>query len=327
MIFVSRKFVAEWGFPGHGRLMDALRDPYPAVEALLRRFRAQRPLRGGSLLMTVFGDAVAPRGARVSLGSLIGLAAPFGLAERLVRTSVARLAADGWLTALIRGRRSEYRLSDTGHGLFAEATERIYAVSPGTWDGCWTLLAVPPGGGARAQLRERLRWSGFGQLAPGVFVHPSLAVPRARSWLPADGGADGWLFTSRGEDLAADRRLAAAAWDWAELARRYRRFRDAFAPIEACGALRHLSPQSAFVVRTLLIHEYRKIHLRDPLLPPALLPEDWIGTEAYALCRRLYAAVFNAAEGHLDAHASTLDGALPSAGPEAFARFGGLTAP
>ena len=303
--------------------MDALRDPYPAVTALLRRFRAQRPLRGGSLLMTVFGDAIAPRGARVSLGSLIGLAAPFGLAERLVRTSVARLAADGWLTPLKRGRRSEYRLSDTGHGRFAEATERIYAVSPGAWDGSWTLLAVPPGGGARAELRERLRWSGFGQLAPGVFVHPSASAQRSHRDRPAEG----WLFTSRGEDLAADRRLAAAAWDWAELARRYRRFRDAFAPIEARGALRQLTPESAFVVRTLLIHEYRKIHLRDPLLPPALLPEDWIGTEAYALCRRLYAAVFNAAERHLDAHGSTLDGALPSAGPEAFARFGGLAAP
>ena len=303
--------------------MDALRDPYPAVTALLRRFRAQRPLRGGSLLMTVFGDAIAPRGARVSLGSLIGLAAPFGLAERLVRTSVARLAADGWLTPLKRGRRSEYRLSDTGHGRFAEATERIYAVSPGAWDGAWTLLAVPPGGGARAELRERLRWSGFGQLAPGVFVHPSASAQRSLR----DRSAEGWLFTSRGEDLAADRRLAAAAWDWAELARRYRRFRDAFAPIEARGALRQLTPESAFVVRTLLIHEYRKIHLRDPLLPPALLPEDWIGTEAYALCRRLYAAVFNAAERHLDAHGSTLDGPLPSAGPEAFARFGGLAAP
>jgi len=307
--------------------MDALRDPYPAVAALLRRFRAQRPLRGGSLLMTVFGDAIAPRGERVSLGSLIGLARPFGLAERLVRTSVARLAADGWLTAFKRGRRSEYRLSDTGHGAFAEATQRIYAVSPGEWDGCWTLLAVPPGHGTRAQLRERLRWSGFGQLAPGVFVHPSGSTQQVRSGLPADAAEDGWLFTSRGEDLAADRRLAAAAWDLAELAHRYRRFRDAFAPIEACGSLRHLAPESAFVVRTLLIHEYRKIHLRDPLLPPVLLPEGWIGAEAYALCRRLYAAVFSAAERHLDAQGATLDGALPSAGPEAFARFGGLTAP
>ncbi len=60
---------------------------------------AQRPLRGGSLLITLFGDAIAPRGGAVTLGSLIRLAAPFGLTERLVRTSVARLAREGWLAA------------------------------------------------------------------------------------------------------------------------------------------------------------------------------------------------------------------------------------
>jgi len=42
--------------------------PVPAaVRALLRRWRAQRPLRAGSLLITIFGDAIAPRGAAVTL--------------------------------------------------------------------------------------------------------------------------------------------------------------------------------------------------------------------------------------------------------------------
>ncbi|TLY59374.1 MAG: hypothetical protein E6K48_11525, partial [Gammaproteobacteria bacterium] len=106
--------------------------PVPAaVRALLRRWRAQRPLRAGSLLVTIFGDAIAPRGAAVTLGSLIRLAAPFGLTERLVRTSVARLARDGWLAARRSGRRSEYRLTRGGAERFAEATRRIYGQSPG----------------------------------------------------------------------------------------------------------------------------------------------------------------------------------------------------
>src|SRR5213082_3837153 len=79
-----------------------------AVRALLRRWRAQRPLRAGSLLITIFGDAIAPRGAAVTLGSLIRLAAPFGLTERLVRTSVARLARQGWLAARRSGRSEEH---------------------------------------------------------------------------------------------------------------------------------------------------------------------------------------------------------------------------
>src|SRR6516165_12367364 len=115
----------------------------PAVRALLRHFRAQRPLRGGSLLITIFGDAIAPRGGAVTLGSLIRLAAPFGLTERLVRTSVARLARDGWLEARRAGRRSEYRLTASGATRFAEATRRIYGEAPRAWDGQWTLLLLP----------------------------------------------------------------------------------------------------------------------------------------------------------------------------------------
>ena len=54
-----------------------MREPVAAAtQTLLRRFRAQRPLRGGSLLVTIFGDAIAPRGGLVTLGSLIRLAQP-----------------------------------------------------------------------------------------------------------------------------------------------------------------------------------------------------------------------------------------------------------
>lgn len=304
--------------------MNVPREPLPAFDAALRRFRSQRPLRAGSLLMTVFGDAIAPRGARVSLGSLIRLAQPFGLTERLVRTSVARLASDGWLLGTRRGRRSEYRLSDTGRGVFAEATQRIYAANPSEWDGRWTLLVVPPGRGGRGSLRERLRWLGFGQIAPGVFAHAACTPQQARGWLGLGRAEAGWLFRSRGEGLEADRRLVAAAWDLREIARRYRRFCETFAPLETSGALGTLAPESAFVVRTLLIHEYRKIHLRDPVLPPALLPDGWIGASAYALCRRLYTAVFAAAERHLDEHGARLDRPLPPAAAELYRRFGGL---
>src|ERR1700720_4019284 len=115
--------------------------PLPApVRALLRNFRAQRPLRAGSLLITVFGDSIAPRGGAVTLGSLIRLAAPFGLTERLVRTSVARLAREGWLRAARSGRRSEYRLSREGAERFTQATQRIYGAAEPVWDGRWTIL-------------------------------------------------------------------------------------------------------------------------------------------------------------------------------------------
>ena len=70
-----------------------------ATRKLIEEFRSRPTLRAGSLITTVFGDAIAPRGGSVWLGSLIGIMADFGISERLVRTSVFRLAEDGWLEA------------------------------------------------------------------------------------------------------------------------------------------------------------------------------------------------------------------------------------
>jgi phenylacetic acid degradation operon negative regulatory protein len=295
------------------------------VRALLQHFRAQRPLRGGSLLITIFGDAIAPRGGAVTLGSLIRLAAPFGLSERAVRTAVARLARDGWLASRRAGRRSEYRLTRSGAGRFAEATRRIYGESPRSWNGRWTLVLLPLAAGPRRGAREELRWLGFGQLGAALFAHPACTLPQARAWLrnvPAARRA--LLLHSSGAGLAADRGLVARGWDLGDLARRYRRFVARFAPVEPAFQAGGIAPETAFLVRTLLIHEYRKIHLKDPMLPPPLLPGDWVGATAYELCRRLYARVFPDAERYLSDAARRLSRPLPPANSAAHARFGGL---
>ncbi len=77
-------------------------------------------------------------------------------------------------------------------------------------------------------------------------------------------------------------------------------------------------------MRTLLIHAYRRVLLRDPQLPAALLPLDWPGAAAYALCRDLYRLTHRAAERHLTATLQDAEGRLPPASAEFHARFGGL---
>ena len=301
--------------------------PAAPVPALLRHFQAQRPPRAGSLLITIFGDAIAPRGGAVTLGSLIRLAAPFGLAERAVRTSVARLAREGWLVSRRDGRRSEYRLTRAGGARFAEATRRIYGENPRSWNGRWTLVVLPAGAGPRREAHAELRWLGFGQLNAALFAHPSCTLAEARVWLRNVGGLRGAvLLNSSDSGLAADREIVARGWNLAELARRYRRFVARFSAVEPAFAANGVSPETAFLVRTLLIHEYRKIHLQDPMLPPVLLPEDWVGGAAYEVCRRLYARVFADAEQYLSGAAHRLRRALPAANSAAHTRFGGLRA-
>jgi phenylacetic acid degradation operon negative regulatory protein len=296
-----------------------------AAADLIARFRRQRPLRAGSLIVTLFGDAIMPRGGAVTLGSLITLAAPFGLNERLVRTATARLAKEGWLTGRRSGKLSEYRLSRDGRERFADATKRIYGAPDGDWSGRWTLIVLPPMRAAeRKELKEELIWRGFGELSATVFAHPELD---SRSLGAKRTGplAKAMVFDA---NLAADdapQRLVALGWDLDDLGLRYRRFVKRFERVlAALQNPRSLDTEGCFIVRTLLIHEYRRLHLRDPLLPLMLLQADWPGLRAAALCREIYARVFAASESHLSRVAAHLDGNLPAPEGSVMQRFGGI---
>ncbi|MBS0374184.1 MAG: phenylacetic acid degradation operon negative regulatory protein PaaX [Proteobacteria bacterium] len=306
-------------------LHHRMREPSNPAAGLIARFRRQRPLRAGSLIVTIFGDSIAPRGGAITLGSLIPLLGPFGVTERLVRTSVGRLAQDGWLTAERAGRLSEYHLADEGRQRFADATRRIYAGPRSDWSGQWTLVRLAGvDGGRRRAVRDALRWEGFGELEPGWLVHPTLTPGEARTLLESAGlGDQALILASRAPESATDARLVADGWDLRELAARYDRFLRDFAPL-ATWLRAAPSPADAFIVRTLLVHEYRKIHLRDPLLPPALEPSDWPGSAAYELCRTIYERVLPAAEAHLTRVAARLAGPLPAPDAALFRRFGGL---
>jgi phenylacetic acid degradation operon negative regulatory protein len=303
-------------------------DASTAAAELVARFRRQRPLRGGSLIVTIFGDSIMPRGGAVALGSLITLAAPFGLNERLVRTATARLAKDGWLEGHRAGKLSEYHLSHDGRERFAEATRRIYSEPDTEWSGRWTLVVLPPMRAAeRKELREELIWRGFGELSTNVFAHPELdSRTLAPQRAPLDPLSKVIVFDANLADDDAPQRLVSLGWDLEDLGLRYQRFVKRFERVlAALHGLRALDPQACFIVRTLLIHEYRRLHLRDPLLPPRLLRTNWPGAQAAALCRDIYAGVFAASEVHLSRVANQLDGPLPPPDVSVMQRFGGIS--
>ena len=113
-----------------------------ASRKLVAEFSSRRTLRTGSLITTVFGDAIAPRGGSVWMGSLIEVMSHFGVSERLVRTSVFRLVQDGWLQSTQLGRRSYYGLSDEGRERFERATHKIYGEPLMGWDLKWCMVLL-----------------------------------------------------------------------------------------------------------------------------------------------------------------------------------------
>lgn len=303
----------------------------PQVRRWIAREIAAAAPRGPSLVITVWGDAIAPHGGAVMLSGLIRLLAPLGMNERRVRTSVFRLAREGWIKSTPVGRRSLYRLSADGMRRFERAYRRIYIPRDERWDETWEVVVAGVAPTRQRILREELRWEGFGQLAPGVYARPS--DPRVPAPRPPKGAADDRAvlsFRARDDERMFARSLASAvprAWELGAVAADYRRFLQRFGTVidrfRDVAAGRHADEQS-FVVRTLLIHEYRRVLLRDPQLPAALLPLDWPGAAACALCRDFYRLTHRAAERHLMATLEAADGPLPPAHPAFYNRFGGL---
>lgn len=295
--------------------------------------------RAKSLIVTVYGDAVLPHGGSVWLGSLIGLLAHFGLSERIVRTSVFRLCKDGWLTNRQIGRRSLYRATDSGQERFAAAERRIYAPPDRLWNRGWSLLMLPPNridAETRDRLRRELAWMGFGAAAPNVFLHPDgdgqLGQKTATHRLLAElGVADAVVRMTAAQDGAAGpgalREMVRGCWDLDRLEQDYAGFLDRFRPVRRAveaEAGESADPRQCFLLRTLMIHDFRRVLLRDPLLPPDLLPPDWPGQEARTLTRDLYRRLLQPSEAFLMAALTTADGPLPDARPSFHARFGGL---
>jgi phenylacetic acid degradation operon negative regulatory protein len=265
----------------------------------------REPSRTGSIVITVFGDAIVPRGGSVWLGTLLKFFESLDIDSSVVRTAMSRLAADGWLTRKKVGRNSFYRLAEKGRQTFELATRHIYDPPPSDWTGRFELLLIG-NGEDRDVSREALRNAGFGSPLPGVWVAPSgVPVP--------DEAANAIRLEVSAEDDSG-RRLLSASWPLDRTADAYLKFMAMFEPLRAVlGPASALSDADAFTARILLIHYYRRVVLRDPLLPGDLLPADWPGRAARKLCGEIYRALLAPSEQWLDGHGTNEKGPLPPA--------------
>lgn len=299
----------------------------------LNHFRQQSRVKAGSLIVSVFGDAVLPRGGQIWLGSLINLLRPLDVNERLIRTTVFRLVKDEWLQTQTLGRRTDYMLTASGQKRFEEASSQIYALNAPNWDRRWRLVMVV--GDLAAQERERLRrafyWQGFGELNPACFVHPGADLGLVFDALRSDGMTN--LLPSLMPLLAAnpvlsqsasDADIVKSAWNLEHMAESYTRFVARYQPIvDALRQAPHesIDEEKAFLIRTLLIHDFRRLLLRDPELPDVLLPSSWPGQEARMLCKEIYRRLLVASEKHLNRHLLLASGEVPPASNMVAQRF------
>jgi phenylacetic acid degradation operon negative regulatory protein len=275
----------------------------------------REPSRTGSIVITLFGDAIVPRGGSVWLGTLLEFFRTIDIEAGVVRTAMSRLAADGWLERNKVGRNSFYRLAGKGRLTFDAAVRHVYDPQSPRWTGRFELLLIANAGDREAS-RQPLEQAGFGSPVPGVWVASSgVAVPEVAAHAIR-------LEVSAEDDNG--RRLLGASWPLQRTADAYLKFIKTFEPLRGwIGRRARLSDSEAITARILMIHHYRRVVLHDPLLPAPLLPADWPGSAARRLCGEIYRGVLPASEQWLDRNGTNESGPLPRASAELGRRFDG----
>lgn len=246
------------------------------------------PLRSGGFIVTVFGDVVFPGEGEMWMGHLIDLCADLGISETLVRTAVSRLVASGQLVSKRQGRRSFYALSPAAYAEFERAAQVIYAAPQ---ERPWRFLFFPEGHAA-----DSLELLGMAALSPQLTFGP------ARGAVPEGAVA----FTAHADGAQADlTAMLAQVFPLKALAEEYQGFCTV---AHSIAAMPDLTPKSALQARLILTHAWRKIALRDPRLPVALLPKGHAEPVARAVFARGYLGLSQIA-GHHESAILSLDSA------------------
>ncbi|WP_369232712.1 PaaX family transcriptional regulator C-terminal domain-containing protein [Streptomyces sp. R21] len=251
------------------------------------------PIRPSSLINTVYGAFVRGLGGWISIASLIVLMGELDVDSQAVRSAISRLKKRG---VLVPERRSGtgYSLSPAMHPVFDEGDRRIFeSLEPAALEDGWVMavFSVPESERTfRYQLRTRLTWLGFGNMAPGVWLAPARLLEPTRATLERLGLSDYvHLFASRYAAFSDLRTTVSTWWDFPAIEAQYADFTDTYLPvlrsmekqkdIDAGQAFRHYVP---------MVTQWRRLPYLDPGLPAELLPDDWNAVAARQLFQQLH---------------------------------------
>ncbi len=301
------------------------------AQALIDSTAGTQQLNARALILTIFGDSVSAHGGTIWLGSLIKLVKPFGINQHPVRTSVFRLGEKGVLQSEQVGRRSFYSLTDRGFRQFIHAAERIYRHEKAAWDGEWRLVFTnldKIGGKCREAFQKELNWLGFSRLSNGIYGHPMVDINEVREVINEMKLQDSIVLMEASncndDPHLASGKLVRHAFKFDATDTEYRDYIGSFADfLDAGPGPAPGDEELCFLLRTLLIHRFRRILMHEPELPLELLPGDSLSHRAREMTARLYHIIGDLAENHFMAVGESERGVLPPTNAEYFTRFQG----
>ena len=237
------------------------------------------------------------------MAGLVRILAPLEIAAPAVRTAISRMVRQHWLTAVKLEQGPGYRLTTKAERRLTEAAGRIYRRGITPWDHRWHLLVLDhvTERAARERVRTGLGYLGYALLRDDTWISPRPSA-EVDALLSGEGVRARRFFAEHDGDDAA---LAAQAWDLDGLGRAYARWLlEARELVDFPGVANEESPdpdRDDFVVRSRLVHEWRKFLFRDPQLPRELLPVGWPGEEAAEFFDRQADRLLPGAERYVDA--------------------------
>lgn len=220
-----------------------------------------------------------------------------GHSQEQVRSCLRRLVAEGLLERIGTGRDASFRTTPSGDKLRSGSMQRheLAYRQDGKgqgWDGRWHVVAfaIPESQrAARDRLRDLLLDEGGAQVNNGVYVSTRPWEETVRQAAAALDVAD--RITLAGTDdlevggVRSARELARLLWPVDEIAASYERFvkdHEHVVPL-----LRRLQDRNDRIVDSdflpgalHMVVAFQEVFLRDPLLPPELLPRPWPGRAA-----------------------------------------------
>lgn len=245
----------------------------------IRILTGDAPPRVWSLIVTVFGDLAQGSGDAISGPVLSDILAPLGVRPETMRVALHRLRADGWIVTEKRGRQALHRLTPSGRTQSLAASELIYAQTRPA-DEAWHMLVFAPAHSAQEQSRAAvLGEEHYVPLAPGVYLGNGAAnqnIDGALVLTGALGSVPIWLR----DVLISPAQLSA--------------IKDLIATLDLLATdipgFDTTDQLQIASLRALIVHRWRKLVLRLPVVPDVLFGENWEGR----LCRARVGAALEA---------------------------------
>ena len=212
-----------------------------------------------SLVVTVFGDLAQGTGDTLSMQTLARITEPLGVKPEALRVALHRLKKDGWIVSERQGRNSLIGLTDFGRTQSTEAAPLIYRRT-GPNIGQWAIFIASPQSQPSRDELERIRESRSSfNVSPNEVIAPAFLAGDELLRAPFDPTtAPEWVLQSVFPKALQHK--------YAHLNRRL---------ADLSAAIPEMSdPFKIATLRTLLVHNWRRIVLSHPDVDDVFIPGE-----------------------------------------------------